>query len=212
MKNVVTDPEKVTRILKTATEIFGQQGFIKSKTDQIANQAQVSKGLLFHYFGNKQALYLDAFKYAYHRIYDHMDPKKWQNAPGLAAMMTTAVKYELKLQFKFPAEYRLMMQAYADLPHFPEPLRQQVQQETTAISAETDRIFREKVEQLPRREGLSVDDVFGVVSALIAQQTAVTTRLIASGHYRKFEDLQSVVETMARQLLIVEHGFLPDES
>ena len=27
MKNVVTDPEKVTRILKTATEIFGQQGF-----------------------------------------------------------------------------------------------------------------------------------------------------------------------------------------
>lgn len=44
MKNVVTDPEKVTRILKTATEIFGQQGFIKSKTDQIANQAQVSKG------------------------------------------------------------------------------------------------------------------------------------------------------------------------
>ncbi|EPC69469.1 transcriptional regulator, partial [Lacticaseibacillus paracasei subsp. paracasei Lpp126] len=41
---------------------------------------------------------------------------------------------------------------------------------------------------------------------------AVTTRLIASGHYRKFEDLQSVVETMARQLLIVEHGFLPDES
>lgn len=38
MKNVVTDPEKVTRILKTATEIFGQQGFIKSKTDQVANQ------------------------------------------------------------------------------------------------------------------------------------------------------------------------------
>ena len=31
MKNVVTDPEKVTRILKTATEIFGQQGFIKHK-------------------------------------------------------------------------------------------------------------------------------------------------------------------------------------
>ncbi|MDF4219524.1 TetR/AcrR family transcriptional regulator, partial [Bacillus subtilis] len=168
MKNVVTDPAKVTRILKTATEICGQQGFIKSKTDQIANQAQLHQGLLFHYFGNKQALYLDAFKYAYHRIYDHMDTKKWQNAPGLAAMMTTAVKYELKLQFKFPAEYRVMMQAYAELPHMPEPLRQQVQQETTAISSESDRIFREKIEQLPRREGLSVDDVFGVVSALIA--------------------------------------------
>lgn len=212
MKNVVTDPEKVTRILKAATEIFGQQGFFNSKTDQIANQAQVSKGLIFHYFGNKQALYLDAFKYAYHRIYDHMDPHKWLDAPGLSAMMTTAVKYELKLQCQFPAEYRLMMQAYTDLPHFPEPLRQQVQQETTAISAETNHIFRKKIEQLPCRKGLSVDDVFGVVSALITQQTAITTQLIASGHYRKFEDLQSVVETMKRQLLIVEHGFLPDKN
>ncbi|MFT8502737.1 MAG: TetR/AcrR family transcriptional regulator, partial [Lacticaseibacillus paracasei] len=31
MKKVVTPPEKVTRILKTATAIFGHQWFIKSK-------------------------------------------------------------------------------------------------------------------------------------------------------------------------------------
>ncbi len=91
MKNVVNDPQKVTRILATATTAFGQQGFAKTKTDDIAATAGVSKGLIFHYFGNKQDLYLDTFKTAYHRIYDHMNPHKWQDAPGLAAMMTQAV-------------------------------------------------------------------------------------------------------------------------
>jgi len=103
-----------------------------------------------------------------------------------------------------------MMQAYADLPHFPQPLQQQIQQETQTISAEANRIFREKIEQLPRRQGISVDDIFSVVSALIAQQTTVTTQLIATGKYRNFEDLQAVVDQMNRQLKIVEHGFLPD--
>lgn len=59
-------------------------------------------------------------------------------------MMTQAVKYEMQLQLKFPDEYRLMMQAYADLPHFPKSLQQQIQQETQAISAEANRIFRQK--------------------------------------------------------------------
>ena len=210
MKNVVNDPQKVTRILATATTAFGQQGFAKTKTDDIAATAGVSKGLIFHYFGNKQDLYLDTFKTAYHRIYDHMDPHKWQDAPGLATMMTQAVKYEMQLQLKFPDEYRLMMQAYADLPHFPKPLQQQIQQETHAISAEANRIFRQKIEQLPRRDGVSVADIFSVVSAVIAQQTATTTRMIATGHYRNFDDLQVVVDQMDRQLKIIEHGFLPD--
>lgn len=210
MKKVVTDPQKVTRILQAATDAFGQLGFAKTKTDQIAATAGVSKGLIFHYFGNKQGLYIDTFKTAYQRIYAHMDPHRWQDAPGLAAMMSAAVKYEMKLQLAFPAEYRLMMQAYADLPHFPQPLQQQIQQETQAISAEANRIFREKIEQLPRRQGISVDDIFSVVSALIAQQTAITTQLIATGKYRNFEDLQAVVDQMNRQLKIVEHGFLPD--
>ncbi len=34
--------------------------------------------------------------------------------------------------------------------------------------------------------------------------------MIATGHYRNFDDLQVVVDQMDRQLKIIEHGFLPD--
>ena len=53
MKEVVKDPQKEQRILITSASLFGQHGYRETKTDQIAEEAGVSKGLLFHYYGNK---------------------------------------------------------------------------------------------------------------------------------------------------------------
>ncbi len=53
MKEVVKDPQKEQRILTTSASLFGQHGYRETKTDQIAEEAGVSKGLLFHYYGNK---------------------------------------------------------------------------------------------------------------------------------------------------------------
>ncbi len=57
MKEVVKDPQKEQRILITSASLFGQHGYRETKTDQIAEEAGVSKGLLFHYYGNKGGLY-----------------------------------------------------------------------------------------------------------------------------------------------------------
>ena len=51
------DPKKVDRILNSAFEEFGLNGFEKASTNKIVKNAGVSKGLLFHYFGSKQYLY-----------------------------------------------------------------------------------------------------------------------------------------------------------
>ena len=47
MKEVVKDPQKEQRILITSASLFGQHGYRETKTDQIAEEAGVSKGLLF---------------------------------------------------------------------------------------------------------------------------------------------------------------------
>ncbi|MCL2016613.1 MAG: TetR/AcrR family transcriptional regulator [Defluviitaleaceae bacterium] len=49
--------EKKVRILHTAIEVFSEGGFEVASTNEIAKRAGVSKGLLFHYFGNKRELY-----------------------------------------------------------------------------------------------------------------------------------------------------------
>lgn len=61
------DAEKTKAlILKAARDEFCEQGFNGARVDAIAERAKANKRLLYHYFGNKEALYsavlLDAYR------------------------------------------------------------------------------------------------------------------------------------------------------
>lgn len=55
--------EKQLRILNAAMEVFAKYDYKHASTDLIAARAGISKGLLFHYFRNKQTLYLYLYNY-----------------------------------------------------------------------------------------------------------------------------------------------------
>lgn len=55
------DPAKQSRILNAALREFAQKGFDDASTIEIAKEAGISKGLLFHYFNTKK----DLFRYLY---------------------------------------------------------------------------------------------------------------------------------------------------
>ena len=51
-------PEKQDRILNAALKEFAQKGYKNASTNEIVKDAEISKGLLFHYFINKKGLFL----------------------------------------------------------------------------------------------------------------------------------------------------------
>lgn len=55
-------------ILKAARDEFCEQGFNGARVDAIAERAKANKRLLYHYFGNKEALYLAVLVDAYQEI------------------------------------------------------------------------------------------------------------------------------------------------
>jgi len=63
------DAEKTkASILKAARDEFCEQGFNGARVDAIADRAKANKRLLYHYFGNKEALYLAVLHDAYEEI------------------------------------------------------------------------------------------------------------------------------------------------
>ncbi|KZX58285.1 hypothetical protein A3709_02140 [Halioglobus sp. HI00S01] len=48
---------KRLRVLQAAGACFAERGFKKTTMDAVAKRAGVSKGLVFHFFGNKQAIF-----------------------------------------------------------------------------------------------------------------------------------------------------------
>jgi len=59
-----TDDARKNRILDAALIEFADKGYKKASTNTIVREANVSKGLLFHYFKSKRDLYILIFKHA----------------------------------------------------------------------------------------------------------------------------------------------------
>ena len=55
--------EKQDRMMNAGLRIFAANGYRHASTDDIVKEAQISKGLLFHYFGSKAGYY--GFLYSY---------------------------------------------------------------------------------------------------------------------------------------------------
>jgi len=60
--------ETKASILRAARDEFCEQGFNGARVDAIAVRAKANKRLLYHYFGNKEALYLVVLREAYREI------------------------------------------------------------------------------------------------------------------------------------------------
>ena len=56
--------EKQDRMINAALKVFSQYGYNHASTDEIVKEAQISKGLLFHYFGSKIGMYAFLYDYA----------------------------------------------------------------------------------------------------------------------------------------------------
>lgn len=68
-KKVSRNPQKThAMILEAATEEFAAHGFGGARVDAIAARAQTNKRMLYHYFGDKEGLYLAVLEATYATI------------------------------------------------------------------------------------------------------------------------------------------------
>ena len=56
--------EKQDRMINAALMVFAKYGYYHASTDEIVKEANISKGLLFHYFGSKRGMYAFLYDYA----------------------------------------------------------------------------------------------------------------------------------------------------
>ncbi len=80
--------ERRAQLIETGLELFGTRSYDDVSIDVIAERANVSKGLLYHYFGGKRAFYLEVVRNAARALLDatETDPELPALMRGLAAI------------------------------------------------------------------------------------------------------------------------------
>ncbi|WP_313630812.1 TetR/AcrR family transcriptional regulator [Enterococcus devriesei] len=209
MKEVVKDPQKEKNILTTSAQLFAKNGYRETKTDEIANQAGVSKGLLFHYYGNKSGLYEATYEYAADFFYQRIDYSVWTQASDLLEMVVEATKYKIQLQLSYPNEFDFLMKAYTEMPMLPEPLRQRMTEKLNQDFSKNITLTDQVIGKLPLRKEVEEKEVLEIIYAVLnSETTKIQQELTQHPEWQTIEDLMPAIERLKRKLKILEYGFI----
>lgn len=106
-------------ILKAALEVFGEQGFTRTRLDDVARRAGVSKGTLYLYFDSKDALFRGMVTAKLEAILSHAEEfiRNWEgNTPDL---MRAFIR-DYWATMNQPEKLRLAKVVMSELSNFPE--------------------------------------------------------------------------------------------
>lgn len=99
-------------LLIVAMSKFAKNSYKKTTTDEIILEAEISKGLLFHYFGTKKDLFIFLFQYAATTImkeyYAQIDMKE----RDILKRLRNTFSLKLRLTNKYPAIFDFVATAF----------------------------------------------------------------------------------------------------
>lgn len=120
-KIMAMEQEKRNRLIQEAMREFSR-GYKAANTDRITQNAGISKGLLFHYFGSKKELFLFLVKYAVDLVTGQYIKLSFESRDFLENMWKISL-LAIDLTYKYPETYQFLVKGFFSLNEiFPEGL------------------------------------------------------------------------------------------
>lgn len=114
MEDVLLEIEssKKEKIINAAIVEFSQNGYEKASTNAIVKRAGVSKGLIYHYFKNKQTLYDYLIYYVFDLIMGEIERKLNFNEPDVFKRLKEIAIIKMSISIKHPNIYDIVPKFY----------------------------------------------------------------------------------------------------
>jgi TetR/AcrR family transcriptional regulator len=108
--------EKKQKIMLVCLEEFADKGYEGASTNDIVNKAGISKGILFHYFGNKKNLYLYVLDMTLDRVIDKFKTAYSAATTDLFERISLSGLIKLRLSLEEPLVYKLIFGTFINTP------------------------------------------------------------------------------------------------
>lgn len=152
--------EKQERILNAALKCFAKSGYKHTVTDDIAAQAEISKGLLFHYFENKKGLYEYLFGYSMRFVEEQLKNMSALEGDDFFDIIRNATNGKIEMMKAHPHLFDFIINAYYDESA---PAMGYIENlYATMLKENTERMMRQ-VDRGKFREGLNPEMLLNIV-------------------------------------------------
>lgn len=106
--------EKQQKIINAGFRVFSKNDYKKASTEEIAQEAEISKGLLFYYFENKLGLYCFLYEYATKFVASELDSSDGDEETDFFKFIIEKNIEKVKVMKKFPYLYQFVLKSFYD--------------------------------------------------------------------------------------------------
>lgn len=149
--------ERQHQIINGALKVFSESSYDKTSTLAIAQEAGISKGLLFHYFKNKKELYLFLYEYCITHLLQEMEESKNQEEHDFFEIILQSQNLKCKMMKKYRYLYAFILRVYLEQD---EELISEIATFSKPFVEENFRNFFERIEVTKFREGVDISLLF----------------------------------------------------
>lgn len=199
--------DKQLEILKIATREFAVNGYYKAKTDTIAEEAKVSKGLVFHYFKSKKNLYIETIREAVKTLEATFDESEIPQ-DSLVELFDYSLKKRFEIEQTHQDQMQLMLEVYSNLDHLPEELNDEITEFIEKVRNDNYEMVARIVRRLPMKNGVREEDVISLVVSLFNQLEAEAKESVKGQEVKELSFFDKQVSDAKRKISILEDGFL----
>lgn len=152
--------EKQERILNAALKEFAQKGYENASTNEIVKSAEISKGLLFHYFNNKKELYLFLYNHFVEVLKEEFFNELDFSERDIFERLKSLMILKSKLMVRHPEVFDFMMSASMEAS---EEVKETLNSTNTELmQASYGRLF-ENINLTKFREGLDIQRTINII-------------------------------------------------
>ena len=132
--------EKQDRIINAALKVFALNGYRHASTDDIVKEADISKGLLFHYFGSKVGVFEFVYEYSVRYVILELATKVSKTESNLFEVMKQIEGAKMNAMKGYPYMQRFLNRCEKE--DVPEAVAV-IQEKSPLLQEEYKRIYRQ---------------------------------------------------------------------
>ncbi|MBO0472258.1 TetR/AcrR family transcriptional regulator [Enterococcus ureasiticus] len=213
MKEINIDQQKYERILQAALKQFATYGYQKANTDEIARDAGVSKGLIFHYFGKKQVLYERTISRVIDFLIEQSSDLFTKQYTDLVEVVVVSTRYKIKLEQEYPDYIHLLIAAYAQKYSLPNEIQEKLAQYMDENMEIVHQLLTGIIEQLPIKKEIVQQDVIQLVLGIFNQVSVESLQFLkAHPEVTEVKQMQFLAERAEIYMGILQTGFLENKA
>lgn len=195
--------EKRRKIIDACMEEFACNGYEKASTNAIINRAGISKGILFHYFGNKKNLYLYIFDYAVEHLMNRFYSADIAHTSDIFERYMVWGKKKIRIAYDEPLIYSMLVKAVLDPPN---ELKEEIQTRYERVYREGLDFFLKDMDTSKFRKGINADRAVELLALTVEALGNKYIRMFKDEPDRGMEEMEGIMDEVGEYLDILKHG------